>query len=274
MTLIVIGPVTRDLVVIGEDESQKVGGATYFQSFVFEEFYNDYLAVVNCSDEKLIDNFPDSHKVRLIKKDDTHFFINRYPLRDNPDIREQSSNFANIPILKSDLEDILEDVNVEGFVLNPLNHYDFPAETIEYLKSFDVPIFTSLQGFLRIPDVKVNENYTIKLSKFEELSDFLSGLTAIFMDEAEANIIGVDFDVDEVIVTDGSHGSRIISDSQIKISAVKCVNVVDTTGCGDTYMAAYVSQRLEGNTQKEAGNFASLIASKKIENFGPFNPNI
>lgn len=274
MTLIVIGPVTRDLVVIGEDESQKVGGATYFQSFVFEEFYNDYLAVVNCSDEKLIDNFPDSHKVRLIKKDDTHFFINRYPLRDNPDIREQSSNFANIPILKSDLEDILEDVNVEGFVLNPLNHYDFPAETIEYLKSFDVPIFTSLQGFLRIPDVKVNENYTIKLSKFEELSDFLSGLTAIFMDEAEANIIGVDFDVDEVIVTDGSHGSRIISDSQIKISAVKCVNVVDTTGCGDTYMAAYVSQRLDGNTQKEAGNFASLIASKKIENFGPFYPNI
>ena len=273
MTLIVIGPVTRDLVVIGEDEFQKVGGATYFQSFVFEEFYKDYLAIVNCSDEKLIGGFPDSDKVRLIKKDGTHFFINRYPLKDNPDVREQSSNFADIPILKSDLEDILVDVNVEGFVLNPLNHYDFPAETMRYLKSFDVPIFTSLQGFLRIPDVKVNENYAIKLSKFEELSDFLSGLTAIFMDEAEANIIGVDFDVDEVIVTDGSHGSRIISDSQIKIDAVKCVNVVDTTGCGDTYMAAYVSQRLLGNTQKEAGNFASLIASKKIENFGPFNPN-
>ena len=58
MTLVVIGPVTHDLVVIGDEESHKIGGATYFQSFVFEEFYNDYLAIVNCSDEKLIEEFP------------------------------------------------------------------------------------------------------------------------------------------------------------------------------------------------------------------------
>ena len=269
MTLVIIGPVTKDLVVIGDEESQKVGGATYFQSFVFEEFYNDYLAVVNCSSEKLTEDFPNLSKVRTIKKDNTHFFINRYPFKDNLDIREQLSNFARIPILKSDLESVLADVNVEAFVLNPLNHYDFPAETVEYLKSFDVPIFTSLQGFLRLPDVKVNENYTIRLSNFDELSDVLSGLDAIFMDEAEANIIGSDFDVGEMIITNGSHGSRIISDSEVKVDAVRCDNVVDTTGCGDTYMAAYVSQRLLGKTQKEAGNFASLIASKKIENFGP-----
>ena len=273
MTLVVIGPVTKDLVVIGDEQSQKVGGATYFQSFVFEEFYEDYLAIVNCSSENLVDDFPDLDKVEIIKKDDTHFFINKYPFKDNPDVREQSSNFAQIPILKSDLETILADVDVEGFVINPLNHYDFPGETIRYLKSFGVPIFTSLQGFLRIPDVKVNENYTIKLSKFDELSNVLSGIDAIFMDESEANIVGVDFDVDEMIITNGSHGSRIISDSEVKIEAIKCENVVDTTGCGDTYMAAYVSQRLLGKTQKEAGNFASLIASKKIENFGPFKLN-
>ena len=270
MTLVVIGPVTKDLVVIGNEESHKVGGATYFQSFVFEEFYNDYLAIVNCFDESLIQKFPDSEKVEVIKKDDTHFFINRYPFKDNPDVREQLSNFANIPILKSDLEGILTDVDVDGFVVNPLNHYDFPAETVEYLKSFNVPIFTSIQGFLRIPDVRVNENYTIKLSNFDGLGDVLSGVTAIFLDEAEANTVGLDFDVDEFIITNGSHGSRIVSDSQVMIEAVKCDNVVDTTGCGDTYMAAYISKRLLGNTQKQAGNFASLIASKKIENFGPF----
>lgn len=273
MTLVVIGPVTKDLVVIEDDESQKVGGATYFQSFVFEEFYKDYLAIVNCSDEKLVDDFPDRDKVKIIKKDNTHFFINKYPFKDNPDVRKQLSNFANIPILKSDLESILADVNVDAFVVNPLNHYDFPAETMNYLKSFNVPIFTSIQGFLRLPGVKVNENYSINLSYFDELSDVLRGIAAIFLDEAEANFIGDELDVDEMIITNGSHGSRIISDSQIKIEAVKCDNVVDTTGCGDTYMAAYISQRLSGNTQKDAGNFASLIASKKIENFGPFKLN-
>ena len=77
MTLVVIGPVTKDLVVIGDERSHKVGGATYFQSFVFEEFYDDYLAIVNCSDESLADEFPDSKKVRVILKDDTHFFVNK-----------------------------------------------------------------------------------------------------------------------------------------------------------------------------------------------------
>jgi len=273
MTLIVIGPVCEDLVIIGDVESHSVGGATLYQSFVFEEFFDDYLAIVNCSDEKLAEEFPSSDKVKVILKDNTHFFINKYPFEDNLDIREQLSNFAQIPILKSDLESLLTDVNVEGFVVNPLNHYDFPLETIEYIKSFNVPIFTSIQGFLRFPDVKVNENYAIKLGDFDEIYDVLKGFRTIFLDEAEANIIGLDFDVDEIIITDGSNGSRIISDSEIKIESVKCDNVVDTTGCGDTYMAAYISQRLMGYNQKKAGNFASMIASKKIENLGPFNLN-
>lgn len=271
MTLVVIGPVTKDLVIIEDVETQKVGGATYFQSFVFEEFYKDYLAIINCSDENLIASFPDSDKIRVIKKDDTHFFINSYPLKGNPDERQQLSNFADIAILKSDLENILPD-KIDGFVLNPLNRHDFPKETIEYLKSFGVPIFLSVQGFLRLPDVKVNENFTIKLGYFDELTSILSNVNSIFLDEGEATIIGDDFHVDEAVITDGSKGSRIVmSDDEIRIDAVNCVNIVDTTGCGDTYMAAYISQRLIGKNQKEAGNFASFIASKKIENFGPYN---
>ena len=120
MTLVVIGPVTKDLIVIGDEKSQKVGSATYYQSFVFDKFYNDYLAIVNCSDETLVDDFPDLSKVRVIKKDDTHFFINKYPFKDNLDVRQQLSNFADIPILPYDLEGILPD-KIDGFVINPLN---------------------------------------------------------------------------------------------------------------------------------------------------------
>ena len=272
MTLVVIGPVTEDLIIIGEEESRKVGGATYFQSFVFEEFYNDYLAVVNCSDESLIRDFPSKDKVKVVLKDDTHFFINRYPFEDNLDIREQISNFADIPILKSDLEDILPD-EIDAFVINPLNRHDFPLETIDYLKSFNVPIFMSVQGFLRMPLDEVNENYTIKLEDFDEFSDILEGVTSIFLDEGELNIIGLDFDVDEIVVTDGSRGSRIIGDGEIKIDAVKCEDVVDTTGCGDTYMAAYITQKILLKNSKIAGDFASTIASRKIENSGPYNSN-
>lgn len=272
MTLVVIGPVTHDLVVIGNEKSQKIGGATYFQSFVFEEFYSDYLAVVNCSDESIVNEFPSPGKVKVIPKEDTHYFINDYPDSDNPDIRLQLSNFADIPITKDDLRDLLPE-KIDAFILNPLNRNDFPAETVEYIKTFDVPIFLSLQGFLRLPDEQVNDNYTIKLSNFDELSSILSGVHAIFLDEAEKNIIGDDCDVDEMVITDGSHGSRIISDGETRIDAVECENVVDTTGCGDTYMAAYISQRLLLNSPEIAGNFASKVASQKIENFGPYKFN-
>jgi sugar/nucleoside kinase (ribokinase family) len=48
---------------------------------------------------------------------------------------------------------------------------------------------------------------------------------------------------------------------------------VDTTGCGDTFMASYITQKLLLKSSEIAGNFASMIASEKIENFGPYTPN-
>lgn len=188
------------------------------------------------------------------------------------DIRKQLSNFANIPILKSDLEDVLPD-DIDGFVLNPLNRHDFPIETVEYLKSFNVPVFMSLQGFLRVPSDEVNENYAIRLDDFDGLGSILRGVSTIFLDEYESSIVSGGFDVDETVITNGSYGSRIVSDDEIRISAVECDEVVDTTGCGDTYMAAYVSQRLNAKSIKEAGNFASLIASEKIRYSGPYRCN-
>ncbi|MCI6994372.1 PfkB family carbohydrate kinase [uncultured Methanobrevibacter sp.] len=270
MVLVIIGPVTHDLVIIGDEESEKIGGATYFQSFVFEKFYKDYLAIVNCSDVNLVNDFPSKDKVNVILKEDTHFFINYYPDKDDMDYREQLSNFANIPIYPNDLKDVLPD-EIEGFVLNPLNKYDFPIGTIEYLKSFNVPIFISVQGFLRSPGNEVNDNYEIELGNFNKLNSILEGVSSIFLDEHEANMIGLDFDVDEMIITNGSHGSRIITNNdEIKINAVKCNHIVDSTGCGDTYMAAYISKRLNNYSDRQSGEFASEIASKKLTKSGHY----
>ena len=269
MTLVVLGPITNDLIIIGGKKSHKIGGASYFQSFVFEKFFKDYLIITNCSSHTFANEFPISEKVKTILKDNSHYFINIYPYPDNLDIRIQLSNFANIPILISDLKNILPD-KIDGFVLNPLNRYDFPLETIDYLKTFDVPIFSSIQGFLREPDIQVNENYTIKLSKFDRLSDILDGVNAIFLDEYEKSIIDNKYNIYEMVITNGSRGSRIISDNEININAIKCDKIVDTTGCGDTYMAAYLSKRLKNENIKKSAEFASYIASQKLKKSGPF----
>ena len=274
MTLVLIGPACEDLILIGDDESSKIGGASFYQSYVYEEFYKDYLAIVNASNTHLINSFPDKSKVKLILKEDTHYFINEYPDKDNLDLRNQSTNFANIPILSDDLKTVFNELklgneNIDGFILLPLNSNDFPIETLEFLKSFDVPIFISLQGFLRFKDednlmiLKLSDN----LSYIFEISD------TIFMDESEFGIIKSEkFGDSNLVITNGSKGSRIlcVDGNTIKINAVKCNNIIDATGCGDTYMAAYISARLNNKTFKESGDFASSIASKKLENYGPY----
>ena len=99
------------------------------------------------------------------------------------------------------------------------------------------------------------------------------------MDEGEASILFEnndykDFNINEIIITDGSKGSRVISDMEYKIKAVKNDNIIDSTGCGDTYMAAYISKKLTTESISKSADFASKIASDKLSFFGPFKSNI
>lgn len=278
MTIVVIGPLTQDQIITSNSKTSAAGGASYFQSFVFEAFNMDYVAVANFNNLDLIKDFPNLGNLIPIVGDDTHYFINEYPENDNLDIRKQYSNFADIPLLKNQLEFVLDGIfEIDAFILNPLNRNDFPVETVDYLKTFNEPIYLSVQGFLRLPDEKVDDkNYSIKLEMYNDLEDILNGVTGIFLDESEAKIVFDDgnynkYDMDEIVITNGSDGSRIIVESdEIKIEAVEVDNIMDATGCGDTYMAAYILKRLLLDSPKEAGEFASLIASEKLMSFGPY----
>ena len=278
MAIVVIGPLTQDQIITSNSKTSAAGGASYFQSFVFEEFNMDYVAVANFNNLDLIKDFPNLGNLIPIVGDDTHYFINEYPEGDNSDIRKQYTNFADIPLLKNQLEFVLDDIfEIDAFILNPLNRNDFPVETVDYLKTFNVPIYLSVQGFLRLPDEKIDDkNYSIKLEMYNDLEDILNGVTGIFLDESEAKIVFDDgnynkYDIDEIVITNGSDGSRIIVESdEIKIEAVEVDNIMDATGCGDTYMAAYILKRLLLDSPKEAGEFASLIASEKLMSFGPY----
>lgn len=281
MTLVVLGPATEDIIIKNGMKESKVGGATFFQAFVYEALNIDYLAIVNLSNLDIIDKFPDKNKVIALLKEDTHFFINEYPNEDNLDLRVQLSNFANIPILVDELKPILDKIDkIDVFVINPLNQYDFPRETMDYLKNFKVPIYLSIQGFLRKKDyLKNDDGYNgILLDKNSNIQAIVNDTSGIFLDENEFHIMFEDNDfsscnVGEIIVTNGSKGSRIISninDNEIIIEPVEQKYIVDSTGCGDTYMAAYISKKLEAKSSIEAGNFASLIASEKLSSDGPY----
>ena len=73
-----------------------------------------------------------------------------------------------------------------------------------------------------------------------------------------------------MVITNGSHGSRIVSGGETKIDPVPCDNVVDTTGCGDTYMAAYISKRLLENSVKKIRGFRFKNCLRKVKKFRTF----
>jgi sugar/nucleoside kinase (ribokinase family) len=45
---------------------------------------------------------------------------------------------------------------------------------------------------------------------------------------------------------------------------------VDATGCGDTYLAAYLARRITSHDLGECGAFAAVAAAINLESFGAF----
>ena len=75
----------------------------------------------------------------------------------------------------------------------------------------------------------------------------------------------------EVLVTHASAGATIYGPrSARQIEAVPPRRSVDTTGCGDTFLAAYLARRLTSDDLRECGEFAAAAASINIEAVGAF----
>jgi sugar/nucleoside kinase (ribokinase family) len=77
--------------------------------------------------------------------------------------------------------------------------------------------------------------------------------------------------VGEVLITRGSEGATIYGPgAPIAIAAVPPRRTVDATGCGDTYLAAYLAHRITSDDLRECGEFAAASAAINIEAFGAF----
>ena len=123
----------------------------------------------------------------------------------------------------------------------------------------------------------------IRTEAWADLEEGLACITVLKADEYEARILTGESNPEqaalrlaeggpkEVVVTFGSRGSVICFGGRLhRIPPVKTTRVVDATGCGDTYLAAYLHRRLKSEDVERAGRFASAAASLTLEQFGPF----
>ena len=172
----------------------------------------------------------------------------------------------------------LQDVEAKIFHLGSLLSDDFSTEVVEYL-STKGRVSIDVQGYLReVRDEKVypvdwkdklkvlKNTYYLKVNETE-----METITGLKKPYEAAKLIHA-WGVTEVIITLGSEGSLVyVDDTFYEIPAYAPHEVVDATGCGDTYSAGYLYKRLQGANPTEAGKFAAAMCTIKLEHNGPFN---
>jgi 2-dehydro-3-deoxygluconokinase len=82
-----------------------------------------------------------------------------------------------------------------------------------------------------------------------------------------------DLGAGEVVVKQGSSGCHVFAgNSRQQVPAERVAKVVDTTGAGDAFNAAYLSSRLRGDSPPEAAAAGHALAARVIQHPGAILP--
>ncbi len=167
------------------------------------------------------------------------------------------------------------------FHLGSLLADDFSPEVVKYL-STKGQVSIDAQGYLR--EVVGEQVHAIDWKDKEEI---LACTDILKLNEHEMEVITnsknprtvalklAEYGVKEVVITLGSYGSLIYAEGKFfEIPAYEPSEVVDATGCGDTYSTGYLYCRMQGMGYEESGKFAAAMCTLKLENSGPFNRSI
>ena len=269
-----IGHITLDKVVTNRSVTHMAGGTAFYFSYAIRNMQVSY-ALVTALAETEMDSVKDLRDlgitVTALPSKHTVYFENIYG--ENQDKRTQRV------LQKADPFSIAELKGIEAtiFHLGPLLADDIPVELIKDLFSRG-NVSVDAQGYLREvinegvhaidwADKKEALQYVDILKVNEHELEVLTGFVEI---EEGAKVLA-GWGVKEVVITLGSMGSVIYADDIFTtIPPYRPAEIIDATGCGDTYMAGYLYRRIKGDNIPRAGKFASAMAGLKISNAGPF----
>lgn len=275
-----VGHITKDKIVTPNRTVYMAGGTSFYFAYAINQLPKDVsFSLVTAMDptetEPVVKMRKAGIDVTVNHSRNTVFFENIYG--ENQNERKQRVLAKADPFTISQLEN----VEAKVFHLGSLLSDDFSPEVVAYLASKG-HVSIDVQGYLReVRDEKVypidwkdklavlKNTYYLKVNETEMQT--ITGL----QEPHEAAKLMHSWGVKEVIITLGSEGSLIyIDDTFYEIPAYPPHEVVDATGCGDTYSAGYLYKRLQGASPVEAGKFAAAMCTIKLEHNGPFNRSV
>ena len=278
--LCIVGHITKDVIRLydHDKEERMPGGTAYYMAIALKSLGMNIAVVtkMNERDTSLVSRLK-TEGIFIFQRQSrvTTTFVNLYT--EDTDEREQWVVDVALPFTIDDVRD----VDAKIFHLGPLTKGDIPLEVLESLAARS-EISLDVQGFVRELQRTDGEWSKIKLADWEEKGAALPLVSILKANEEEARILdGVEdlqetavelsrYGPAEVIITRGSKPSLIYSKEQSYwVPAFPPNRLVDPTGCGDTYMAGYLFLRSKGTNPEEAGRFAAMMASLKLESHGP-----
>lgn len=272
-----IGHITKDKIVTPNRTVYMAGGTSFYFAYAINQLPKEIsfslVTAMDPTEKEPVDKMLQAGiDVTLNASRNTVFFENIYG--------ENSNERKQRVLAKADPFTIqqLQDVEAKIFHLGSLLSDDFSTEVVEYL-STKGRVSIDVQGYLReVRDEKVypvdwkdklkvlKNTYYLKVNETE-----METITGLKKPYEAAKLIHA-WGVTEVIITLGSEGSLVyVDDTFYEIPAYAPHEVVDATGCGDTYSAGYLYKRLQGANPTEAGKFAAAMCTIKLEHNGPFN---
>jgi sugar/nucleoside kinase (ribokinase family) len=270
-----VGHITLDKVVTPKSVVHMAGGTSFYFSNAIHNMDVIYTLVTALAQQEMHIVAALRAKgisVKVLPSGHTVYFENIYS--GNLDHRTQKVSQKADPFTVEQFSSIRAKI----FHLGPLLADDMPVDLIRTLSGRG-RVSLDVQGYLR--EV---ENQQVCAIDWPAKRDILQYVDILKANESEMQVLTgtknvrksahilADWGVKEVLITLGSKGSVIFADNTFYNIPAYIPNtaVVDATGCGDTYMAGYLYQRIKGSGFQEAGEFAAAMASLKIESSGPF----
>ena len=270
-----IGHITKDKIITPRQTVYMAGGTSFYFSYAFSHLpQNVSFQLVTKLGEGEMKSVEDMRQagidVQVYPSSHTVYFENKYG--DNQNDRTQRVLERADPFTV----DEMREVNAGVYHLGSLLSDDFSIEVVKYL-STKGRISIDAQGYLR--EVRGEKVYPIDWAEKREI---LAHTDIIKVNEHEMEVITgltdpraaakclAEWGVKEVCVTLGSEGSIILAEGKF----YDIPEIVDATGCGDTYSAGYLWCRAQGMGFEESGKFAAAMCTLKLEHSGPFDGSI
>ena len=271
-----IGHITLDKIITPSSTVYMPGGCAYYSSHAISCMNHTQnfklVTAIAASEMKAADDI--RHKgidVKVLPSQYSVYFENKYG--------ENQNNRTQRVLAKADPFTIegLKDISADIFYLGSLLADDFSLEVLKYLSSKGT-LAVEAQGYLR--EVKDQKVYAIDWKEKQEAFQYIDILK---INEHEMEVITgsnnpmaaarqlAAWGIKEALITLGSLGSIIYANGECyEIPAYPPKEVIDATGCGDTYVTGYLYMRSQGASYRTAGCFAAAMSTLKLEHSGPF----